>query len=69
MRIGSSPNPITGSVINGRRDRRRHTRHSDFPDAARSVLVHDVIGIIKERDVEIGQICTCSNEIIGEAFR
>ena len=56
-----------GCVVNGVGNRRSHARHADFADAAGTVFVHDVVGVIEKSHVLLGQIRASGHEVIGKA--
>ena len=53
-------------VVDRCRNCGRHACHADFADAARAILIHDVVGIVEKGDIQIGQICAGGDKVIGE---
>src|SRR6185503_10317524 len=48
-------------VINSVCNRRRNTCHPDLADPARTILIHDVVGIVEEDNLLFRQIRTSRN--------
>ena len=43
-----------------------NARHTDLANASSSKLIKNEVGIIEEGDVNLGRVCVCRYDIVGE---